>query len=139
MFQSPFDKDNVNIRIIEKWALVYYTCRGPVVWAYFWIIPFLTYLNLTDPRLELPYVTFSQSYYLKLNFSFQIRLGLANLSDNDESVSTKNIVRIVRHPKHRAAFAYYDIAVVQVDPVRFSDRIGPGECRLDLSFTNLNH
>ena len=67
---------------------------------------------------------------LHYDFSMRVRLGLTLLSKVDEFVVTKQIRRVIEHPKHRGLEAYFDVAIVVIDPVQLSTRIGIGSSHL---------
>ena len=50
---------------------------------------------------------------------------LSSYKGEDKSLQERKILRIQRHPKYINGVAYYDIAILEVDDVRFSPTVRP--------------
>jgi glycosylphosphatidylinositol transamidase (GPIT) subunit GPI8 len=63
-----------------------------------------------------------------LFYSWRLRFGDIDLSsslDDEDLVQELNITKITKHPNYKQGVAYFDVAVLEVDPVEFTGNVRP--------------
>jgi len=61
-------------------------------------------------------------------YSWRLRFGDIDLSsslDDEDLVQELNITKITKHPNYKQGVAYFDVAVLEVDPVEFTGNVRP--------------
>ena len=63
-----------------------------------------------------------------LFLSWKVRFGdmdLSSLQDNEDIVQEVRITKIIKHPKYVQGVGYFDIAVLQIEPIEFTANVRP--------------
>jgi hypothetical protein len=50
---------------------------------------------------------------------------LGSNADNEDMLQELKIAKITKHPKYQKGVAYFDVAVLEVDPVEFTGNVRP--------------